>query len=225
MGINCDKISSQEESESNTRRVPFPETRIIKSWVVSITTSHKQTETNWDWSNLLGCHTAILSVAWHPNRWLRKKLAHSVYIAYSWTSLHFDRRVSKARLEFDICCEFHLRESVKHHDRVTFCSDNLLFSCLRARCQRFRKWRTWGGVDMPLFFLFFLMFLRGMSYFSTAAFFLFFFFIIPPSKVFLSKSFWHLSKLDYGTGAEVNSSKQNLKTKWKKGSEMRFYTM
>lgn len=160
MGINCDKISSQEESESNTRRVPFPETRIIKSWVVSITTSHKQTETNWDWSNLLGCHTAILSVAWHPNRWLRKKLAHSEYnaclklINKCWISLHFDRTVSKARLEFDICCEFHLRESVKHHDRVTFCSDNLLFSCLRARCQRFRKWRTWGGVDMPLFFFF-----------------------------------------------------------------------
>lgn len=111
MGINCDKISSQEESESNTRRVPFPETRIIKSWVVSITTSHKQTETNWDWSNLLGCHTAILSVAWHPNRWLRKKLAHSEYNAClklvnkCWTSLHFDRRVSKARLEFDICWE------------------------------------------------------------------------------------------------------------------------
>lgn len=162
MGINCDKISSQEESESNTRRVPFPETRIIKSWVVSITTSHKQTETNWDWSNLLGCHTAILSVAWHPNRWLRKKLAHSEYNAClklvnkCWTSLHFDRRVSKARLEFDICCEFHLRESVKHHDRVTFCSDNLLF----------RVWEHVANVlgnDGPgvgLIFLFFSFFLN-----------------------------------------------------------------
>ena len=51
-----------------------------------------------------------------------------------------------------------------------------------------------------------------MSYFSTAA---FFFLSSHHPKVFLSKSFWHLSKLDYGTGAEVNSSKQ-FKNKMKK---------